>query len=151
MKGVSFETNSAKKTQKIAEILAKELLKTHFEKHALVLALSGELGSGKTTFVRGLAAGFGIKSKISSPTFVIAKRYALNIKRYKNFYHIDAYRLAKPKYILSLGWRDMVGDPKNIIAIEWARHIKKVLPKRHIDINFKHVSKNKRKIVFYAE
>lgn len=148
MKAVSFQTESAEQTQKMAVILAKELLKIRMKKHALILALSGDLSSGKTTFVQGLARGFGIRSKIQSPTFVVVKSYKLRVSCYKNFYHIDAYRLKKPKDILVLGWREMVYNPKNIIAIEWARHIKKVLPKNHIDINFKHISKNKRKINF---
>ena len=158
MKAVSFQTESAEQTQKIAGILAKELLSTRggsasggkIKKHALVLALSGDLGSGKTTFVQGLARGFGIRSKIQSPTFLIIKNYKLKVRSYKLFTHIDAYRLKKPKDILTLDWREVAGDPKNIIAIEWARHIKKVLPKNHIDINFKHISKNKRKIIFNA-
>ena len=146
-----FETNSGKETKKLGEILAKELVKIKTEKTALVLALSGELGAGKTTFVQGLAKGLGIKEKIKSPTFLITKRYALRAKRYKNFYHIDAYRLKKPKDILSLGWREISDDPKNVIVIEWAKHVAKVLPARHIDINFKHISENKRKIEFSLE
>jgi len=146
-----FETNSGKKTKKLGEILAKELVKIKTEKTALVLALSGELGAGKTTFVQGLAKGLGIKEKVKSPTFLIIKSYKLRVKNFKNFIHIDAYRLKKPKDILSLGWREMAGDPKNIIAIEWAKHIAKVLPAHHIDIKFEHISENKRKIEFSLE
>jgi len=143
---VIFETNSAVQTKKIAGILAKELLKTKMKKNALVLALSGDLGSGKTTFVQGLAKGFNIKEKIKSPTFLIIKNYKLKTKNHKLFIHIDAYRLKKAKDILGLGWREMADDSKSIIVIEWAKHIAKILPKNHIDINFKHISENKRKI-----
>ncbi|MBI2507243.1 MAG: tRNA (adenosine(37)-N6)-threonylcarbamoyltransferase complex ATPase subunit type 1 TsaE, partial [Candidatus Niyogibacteria bacterium] len=93
MKPIYFETNSGGATRKIAEILAKELLKFRFRKHALVLALSGDLGSGKTTFVQGFARGLGIRSKIQSPTFLIMRSYKLPAKSYKLFAHIDAYRL----------------------------------------------------------
>src|SRR3989344_7246571 len=141
-----FETNSGKETKKLGEILAKELVKIKTEKTALVLALSGELGAGKTTFVQGLAKGLGIKEKVKSPTFLIIKSYKLRVKNFKNFIHIDAYRLKKPKDILALGWREMSGDTKNIIVIEWAKHIAKILPAHHIDINFKHIPENKRKI-----
>src|SRR3989344_644133 len=141
-----FETNSGKETKKLGEILARELVKIKTEKTALVLAFSGELGAGKTTFVQGLAKGLGIKEKIKSPTFLIVKNYKLKTKNHKLFIHIDAYRLKKPQDILSLGWREMSGDQKNIIVIEWAKHIAKILPKNHIDINFKHISENKRKI-----
>ena len=146
-----FETNSGKKTKKLGEILAKELVKIKTEKTALVLALSGELGAGKTTFVQGLAKGLGIKEKVKSPTFLIIKSYKLRVKNFKNFIHIDAYRLKKPKDILALGWREMSGDTKNIIVIEWAKHIAKILPAHHIDINFKHIPENKRKIEFSLE
>lgn len=130
--------------------MAGELLKTRPKKHALVLALSGELGSGKTTFVQGLAKGLGIKEKIKSPTFVIIKRYTLNAGRYKKFIHIDAYRLRRPKEILALGWRELANNPKNLIAVEWARHIQKVLPKPHLDIYFDLMSSNSRKMIFNA-
>lgn len=148
MRAVSLITKSAKETQKLGKMLAKEVLSAKRAKTAFVLALTGDLGSGKTTFVQGLARGFGVRSKIQSPTFLIIKNYKLKTK---NFIHIDAYRLKKPKDILALGWREMAGDPQNIIATEWARHIKKVLPAHHIDINFEHISKNKRKIKFHAE
>ncbi|OGZ28493.1 MAG: tRNA (adenosine(37)-N6)-threonylcarbamoyltransferase complex ATPase subunit type 1 TsaE [Candidatus Niyogibacteria bacterium RIFCSPLOWO2_01_FULL_45_48] len=146
-----FETNSGKETKKLGEILARELVKIKTEKTALVLAFSGELGAGKTTFVQGLAKGLGIKEKIKSPTFLIVKNYKLKTKNHKLFIHIDAYRLKKPKDILSLGWREMSGDQKNIIVIEWAKHIAKILPAHHIDISFKHISENKRKIEFRLE
>lgn len=159
MEKAFFETESAMETQKIAKIMAEELMKIRFKKHATILALSGDLGSGKTTFVQGFAGGLGIKEKIKSPTFLIMRSY--KFRRPKGpesrsrsasgqFTHIDAYRLTKPGNILALGWKDLVKNPKNIIAIEWARHIKRVLPKEHIDIDFKHASENKRKIKIYA-
>ena len=146
-----FETNSAKETKKLGEILAEELVKIKAKKGALVLTLSGDLGSGKTTFIQGLAKGLGIKEKVKSPTFVIAKNYKLKTKNYKLFTHIDAYRLKKSKDILALGWREMADDPESIIAVEWSKHIAKILLARHIDINFKHISENKRKIEFSVE
>lgn len=151
MKPFCFETKNAGETRKIAEILARELLKVRFKKYALVLALSGDLGSGKTTFTQGLAKGLGIRSKIQSPTFLIMRSYKLKTRNYKLFIHIDAYRLSKPKDILVLGWKKLVANPKNIIALEWSQHVKKILPAHHIDINFKHISENKRKIKFHAE
>lgn len=149
MKSLTLKTKSPGQTKKVARIMAGELLKTRSKKHALVLALSGELGSGKTTFVQGLARGFVIRLKIKSPTFLIIKNYKLTAKNYGLFIHIDAYRLTKPKDILALGWHEMARNPKNIIAIEWARRIKKVLPKNHFDVNFKHTPGNKRIIKFH--
>ena len=109
------------------------------EKKAIVLALRGELGAGKTTFVQGLAKGLGIKEKITSPTFTI-------VKRFNNFYHIDCYRIKKTKEILVLDFEEMISNPKNIIAIEWADQIKEIMPKNTIWINFELINQTTRKI-----
>lgn len=132
-------TKSAKETKKLAENLAKEILKMPRSKAAVVLALAGNLGAGKTTFLQGFAKGLGIKEKINSPTFVI-------MKRFKIFYHFDCYRIEKPKDILDLGFKEIIGNPKNIVAIEWADRIKPLLPKGRIMIHFELVGKNQRKI-----
>jgi tRNA threonylcarbamoyladenosine biosynthesis protein TsaE len=139
------DTQNAKETQKLGRILAEEILKTKLKnKKALVLSLEGNLGSGKTTFVQGLAKGLGIKDKITSPTFVILKRYTFG-KR--NFYHIDCYRIVNSKDILELGFGEIVSQPENIIVIEWAEKIKNILPRDSFWIKFEHLDKNKRRIL----
>ncbi len=135
-----YLTISQLQTKKIGKILAKEILKTKPKKNAFVFALKGDLGSGKTTFLQGFAKGLGIKEKITSPTFVI-------MKKYENFYHIDCYRIYKSKEILDLGFKNIIGNPKNIVAIEWTERIKKILPKNTIWLNFEFLDKNKRKII----
>jgi len=133
-------SKSAKETQKIAKGLAKKILNSKKRKdQAFVLALKGDLGSGKTTFLQGFAKGLGIKEKILSPTFNIYKRFG-------NFYHFDCYRIEKPKEILDLGFREIIQDPQNIMAIEWAEKIKKILPQNTLWINFKFTSQAKREI-----
>lgn len=133
-------TSSAKQTQKFAENLAKQILKNPPAIGAVVLALQGDLGSGKTTFLQGFAKGLGIKEKILSPTFVIMKRFG-------NFYHIDCYRINKPEEILELDWKKIISNPKNIVAVEWPEKIKNLLPKNALLIKFKFIDKNKREIV----
>ncbi|MEK9134703.1 MAG: tRNA (adenosine(37)-N6)-threonylcarbamoyltransferase complex ATPase subunit type 1 TsaE [Patescibacteria group bacterium] len=133
-------TQTAKETQKIAKMLAEEILKMSRKERAVVLALIGNLGGGKTTFLQGLAKGLGIKEKINSPTFVIMKRFGF-------FYHFDCYRIQKAKDILDLGFQEIISNPKNIVAIEWADRIKSLLPKDRIMIHFELIGKNKRKIV----
>jgi tRNA threonylcarbamoyladenosine biosynthesis protein TsaE len=140
-KSTKFLAKSAKETQKIAYSLAKEILKMPPRKKAMVLALAGNLGSGKTTFLQGFARGLGVKEKILSPTFII-------MRIFKNFYHIDCYRIQKPKDILDLGFKKIINDPKNIVAIEWADRIKHLLPKNRILIQFNSAGKNEREIVF---
>lgn len=130
-----IETKSAKETRQVAAMLAREAIRTK-TKGALVIALSGELGAGKTTFVQGFATALGIKEKLASPTFVIMKIYALAGK--KDLVHIDCYRLHAPKDLLSLGVREMFRDPHALVLIEWPEHVKKILPRNHIHISFMH-------------
>jgi tRNA threonylcarbamoyladenosine biosynthesis protein TsaE len=126
-------TKSAQETAKLGEKLANNL------EEGAVVCLYGELGSGKTVFVQGLAKGLGIKERILSPTFVM-------IRQYGNFYHIDLYRIENEKDIESLGLEEIWSDPKNIVAIEWAEKIKKILPKKRVDIYFEYVEEDRRKI-----
>jgi tRNA threonylcarbamoyl adenosine modification protein YjeE len=143
-------TNSPGQTQKLAQTLAKDILKSKLKKAAFVIALQGELGGGKTTFLQGLAKSLGIKEKILSPTFVIIKRFKIRKKScdFENFYHIDCYRIQKPKEILDLGVKEVILNPKNIVAIEWADRIKKILPQNTIVFKFKFIGKLKREITF---
>ena len=104
-------TKSSTQTQKLGESLAKKL------KGSNLICLEGDLGGGKTTFVQGLARGLGIKERITSPTFVLMKRFAINnksrlcrgfsmkSKRFTHFYHIDCYRIKNFRELLELGFK----------------------------------------------
>lgn len=157
---------SAKQTQKVGEILAKELLaKKNSRKEARIICLSGNLGSGKTTFVQGLLKGLSIPGPYTSPTFVIMKKYKTEFQnpnfqipnkskalkpKIKNIYHLDAYRVEKND-ILSLGWEEIVKNKDNIIIVEWAEKIKKIIPKDSLWIKLEWVGENKREIRFKAK
>jgi len=122
-------------------------VKKHHSKTATVVGLFGELGSGKTTFVQFLTKTMGIKGPITSPTFVIEKIYQTNESSgFKNFIHIDAYRIQSTEEIVLLGWDNLVSRPENIIVVEWADRIESVLPKDTIRIYFSHVNETTRKI-----
>ncbi len=150
MKKQKYLTNSPTQTRKLGEKLAKEILRRKIGKSALIIGLQGDLGSGKTTFLQGFAKGFGVKEKILSPTFVIIKRFKIeNCKlKIENFYHIDCYRIKKPKELITLGFKEIASNPQNIIAIEWVDKINKIIPRKTIFISFKFINKNKRKISF---
>ena len=135
MNNIEIITENAKETQKVGEILAQEIKKGQ---KALIIGLEGELGSGKTTFIQGLAKGLKIKERITSPTFVIIKKIGW-------FYHIDCYRV-KSKDLLDLGFREIISQP-NLVVIEWAEKIKKILPKNTFWIKFEYLDKNKRKMI----
>lgn len=145
----NITAKSAKETKKIAANFAGNLLKSKPVKGAAVIGLIGELGSGKTVFSQGFAKGLGIKENVVSPTFVLERIYELPGKKHRHLVHIDAYRLENPKEMLALGFKDLIKNPQNIILIEWADRIKKILPKNTIKINFEHINKNKRKITVW--
>lgn len=141
-------------TKAIAAKMAKEILSKPLESQAVIFALNGNLGSGKTTFVQGFAKGLGIEEKITSPTFVILKRFKIptfNIEHstsnIQHFYHFDCYRIEKPEEILELGFEEIIKNPKNIVAIEWPEKIANLLPKDIIKLDFKFKDKNKREIL----
>lgn len=130
--------------------MARKILKLSQKKDALIIALSGDLGSGKTTFIQGFAKGLGVKEKITSPTFVLMKKFNINNQQstinYQYFYHIDCYRIQKPEEILGIGFKEIISHSKNIVAIEWSEKIEKILPKDFIKIKFDFGNENTRKI-----
>jgi len=151
-------TKNRHETQRIAVRLARETAETAMKKSARVIALSGNLGSGKTTFVQGFTKGLGIKEIPKSPTFILMQIFnkpttnnskepssrALGQQQTTNLIHIDAYRLEKPKELLHLGFKEILRDPHNIVVIEWAEKVKKLLPQNTMWIKFEHAGKNKR-------
>ena len=112
---------------------------------ANIVGLYGDLGSGKTTFMKYLAESFGLKEAIQSPTFVIEKIYELENLPFKHLIHIDAYRIEKEEEMLNLGWLDIITNPENLICIEWPERIMGIIPE-HTKIYFEHISENERKI-----
>ena len=99
------------------------------------IELIGDVGVGKTTFVRGLAEGLGIKEPVTSPSFTISKAYALPDGR--TLVHYDFYRLNDPG-LLSEDLVENLANPKNIVVIEWSDSVKDVLPENHTIINIKY-------------
>jgi len=144
-------TRDPLQTKKLGKQSAKKILKSKKRKNAFIIALKGELGGGKTTFLQGFAGGLGIKEKILSPTFVIIKKFTIKNKTQhptpNTYYHIDCYRIKKSKEILDLGFKEIISNPQNIVAIEWADKIKKILPKSVFWIKFKFINEKTREIV----
>lgn len=147
-----FLTKSAEETQKLGESFAKRLIKKRAGRTAVVLALEGDLGGGKTTFVQGLTRGLGLKDSITSPSFVLIRRYPIEFQvssfMIYDLYHIDCYRLNKPWQLQELGFEEIINNPKNIVVIEWAESVEEIMPKDKTVIKFEWVDENKRKITF---
>lgn len=117
-----------KEIPKISKKILNKILKIK-NKKAQVVALSGELGAGKTTLTQELARQLGIKDNIISPTFVIMKIYDINpMSKYHSYFkkliHIDAYRLDSHEELLKIGWSELIEDKNNLIIIEWPERVR---------------------------
>jgi tRNA threonylcarbamoyladenosine biosynthesis protein TsaE len=139
-----YITNSSEETQKLGENFSQKLKGGDF------IAFYGELGSGKTTFIQGLARGLGIQRRIISPTFIIMRIYDLRFKIQesgpKKFYHVDLYRTGSRHDLLGVGLDQIIQDQDNIVALEWAEKMGDMLPKKRIDIKLEYLGDNKRRI-----
>jgi tRNA threonylcarbamoyladenosine biosynthesis protein TsaE len=130
-------TDSEEKTKKLAESYIKKL------RVGDVIALSGSLGSGKTTFIKGVAKGLNVKEFVKSPTFNLLHIYHGKLP----LYHFDFYRLEE-KDCEELGFDEYFDKPDGITVVEWADKIKKELPDNAKWVKMSYVSEKKRKIRF---
>ena len=140
----TYITSEDEETRMLGQKLAKDLKEKNF------LAFYGNLGSGKTTFIQGLALGLKIKRRIISPTFIIVRSYKTKSKiknqKSKIFYHIDLYRTQTENDLLSVGLEEISKEKNNIVAVEWAEKMGSLMPKKRIDLHFEYLENNRRKI-----
>lgn len=118
---------------------------------ATVVALSGDLGAGKTAFVKGVARALGVAEHVTSPTFVIMKIYHLHDQKFKRLVHIDAYRLKGAHHLKVLGWDELLADPKNLIMMEWPEQAGSAIPASAIRVAFRYSGDNEREIEYERE
>src|SRR3989338_172816 len=95
---------------------------------ATVVALSGDLGAGKTAFAKALARAFGIEEDVTSPTYVIEKIYIPTKGLFSRLIHIDAYRLESEHDLEVLGWKELLQEPSNLIVLEWPEKVEGAIP-----------------------
>lgn len=134
---IKIITNGAQKTKRFAKKFARKLNGNE------LIFLIGNLGSGKTTFVQGLAKGLAIKESVRSPSFVLIKEYTFSEN--KKLIHLDLYRLNKQAEIKNLGLEEYTKS-KNIIVVEWPEKLKKWPRKPDYLVNFSHRGENERQI-----
>ena len=129
---------SAQQTCETARLIGEKL------REGDILALSGELGSGKTCFTGGLARGLGVdeKYRITSPTFTLINEYPARCK----LYHFDVYRLKDYSEFEDLGYEEYFSG-NGVAVIEWAEKINQILPADTLFINFEYLDENKRRII----
>ena len=137
MKEIFKLTHSKEETMELAKGLANKL------PDGLTLTLTGDLGAGKTTFVRGLAKGLEIKEVVQSPTFNIMKIY---LKGNRPLIHIDAYRLADLD--TDIGLDEFIGFETGITMIEWPIYIEKLIPDNSVEVEIKNLGGDDRQIRF---
>lgn len=136
-------------TQNEIPEIAKEILSLlPKNQRATVVALSGDLGAGKTTLTQSIAREFGIAGNIVSPTFVIMKKYAISKRQFATLVHIDAYRLDSPEDLRKLGWMELLADPSNLIVIEWPEKAGEAIPKDAFRISLSHKDDETREILY---
>ena len=124
------------------EAVAKRVLAVLDERKredgSAVLALHGDLGAGKTTFMQILARMLEVEEVVVSPTFVVMKHYELPEEQhgFTALYHLDAYRIETVDEMRPLRFAELLTEPKALIAIEWAERIAELLPTDTIDLTF---------------
>jgi len=133
-----LESHSSKQTIQLGRAFAKKL------KPGTVIALSGDLGSGKTTFIKGIALGLGLKNpdEVKSPTFALMHIYPTRIP----LYHFDLYRLESLKEIQNIGFEEYTTDPSVITCVEWAEKANALLPSSAIRVVFETSSLDVRRV-----
>ncbi|MDE2001208.1 MAG: tRNA (adenosine(37)-N6)-threonylcarbamoyltransferase complex ATPase subunit type 1 TsaE [Patescibacteria group bacterium] len=149
-------TTSRSQTQRFAAKLARQILRSGPGRKATVLALSGDLGAGKTTFTQGFIKALGVKHRVTSPTFLLVRRYEVESPKskvkgsgnsstynlqpitYKDAYHFDLYRIHAVKELAPLHFGKILRDPRNIVLLEWPERVRKAIPRSAKWIFFEH-------------
>ncbi len=139
---------SPRETKREGALFAKEILKRRGIK-PVVITLEGELGAGKTTFVKGFARELGLKHTITSPTFLIVRHYTLR-GDLEHLFHIDAYRLKNAKETRALHLKNILSMPRSVTLIEWPERIRAALPRNAVRVFLRHGKKEHERALYVA-
>ncbi len=134
----TLSTSSAKETWTAGFNFAKQI------RAGELICLHGDLGAGKTTWVKGLAEGLGLSKNeaVTSPTFSLMHRYSSRIP----LYHFDCYRLNSPSELADIGFEEFVQDATAVVCVEWPEKAGELLPKRGWDVSLLHQGGDERQI-----
>lgn len=128
-------TNTVAETEAVGQALAKQLSAGD------IVAMYGDLGAGKTAFVRGMARGLDSRDPVSSPTFTIVNEYSGRLR----LYHFDAYRLASSDELYDIGWDDYTGSG-GVCVVEWSENISDIYDGTQTSVKIERISETGRKI-----
>lgn len=140
-----------KELSTVANEFLMALSQTPTKDKAVLVGLTGDLGTGKTAFTKCVAEALGITNTVTSPTFVLEKRYNI-LKgdivggRFTKLIHIDAYRLHKGSEMKALDWDATLADRNNLILLEWPEQVAEALPQDMIKISFEYVDEGIRRL-----
>ena len=154
MRTIVLKTEKA--TRGLAVRLAARILQTSIQlRQARIVGLTGDLGTGKTTFIKAFVKIFHVKQKIFSPTFLIFRVYDIPKKfqqKFKKIYHIDLYRINSISELKTVGFHKILKNPENLVLIEWVDRIRDSLPKNTIWLLLEHGKNiNERQITFKGQ
>jgi tRNA threonylcarbamoyladenosine biosynthesis protein TsaE len=112
----------------------------------LLVAVTGDLGAGKTTLVRAICRGYGVGEEVTSPTFALVHEYAAPRSR---VYHLDLYRLEGPHELTNLAWDDLM-DERALVVVEWPERAGEHMPRDHVPIELQHLPDDPSRRLLYA-
>ena len=130
-----YYTNSDKETEAVGEQFGRTV------KDGTVVAMYGDLGAGKTAFVRGMARGMGITQRVSSPTFTIVNEYLGE----RTLIHFDMYRLGSADELFDIGWEDYLARGA-VCAVEWSENVEEAFYGDEVRLTIEKISDTSRKI-----
>jgi len=143
-------SENLQETEKIASFFVKYIIDcpARGRKKGLVISLEGDLGAGKTEFVKGIGKALQVKENIFSPTYLLMKSFPLQNSCFQFLWHLDCYRLEKEEEAKVLDLEELFSDPANLIFVEWGDKIKNLLPSSCWTIHFLIKKENTRLIIF---
>jgi len=136
---IELRTGNAEETRAVGEALAE------FLRPRDAVALTGELGAGKTTLVQGVARGLGVTDQVVSPTFTLVREYRGRL----DVAHVDVYRLDHLQAVVDLGLEE-IGDGDAILLVEWGDAIDALLPEDHLTVELTESDEGTRRLVMSA-
>lgn len=133
--------HATEELEDLAELIAKKV------KPGNIVALYGDLGAGKTTFVRYLVSALGFKDRVQSPTYVLIRKYSrIQTSIFKRIYHADLYRLTSEAELSDLGLQELFSEKDSLIVIEWPEIVERYLPRSSVKVYFEYVDEKTRRI-----
>jgi tRNA threonylcarbamoyladenosine biosynthesis protein TsaE len=138
---ITFPSKIKSRSESDSALLAKDFMK--FCKIGDRIVLNGNLGSGKTFFIKAVLSSIGIKN-VNSPSFAIVNEYQKNF----HIYHFDFYRLKNSSELFDIGWQDYLNDDDSIIFVEWGNRFPSILPEIRTEINIEILNGTNREFSF---